>query len=112
MLVAREVKPSQIGPCFLRRRASAQSSMISAWIASIEPAAANAVRRTSMHPPAAAAVLVERRLTQENGNSMAKKNTNAGIRNFSAALSQDSFAISDTRAKFPVSAREASCERL
>ena len=109
---ARRVSPSQIGPWLFKRLASAQSSMISPLIASIPPEDTRALRRTSMHPPAAAAVFLRPLLTRENGNSMAKKNTKAGMRNRSAGLSQDSFAIRETSARLWASARRTSCERL
>ena len=112
MLTARRVSPSQIGPWLFKRRASAQSSMISPLIASIPPEDTRALRRTSMHPPAPAAVFLRSSLTHENGNSMAKKNTKAGMRNRSAGLSQDSFAISETSARSWASAYWTSCERL
>jgi hypothetical protein len=67
MLRTRSVRLSRIGPCALRLRASAQSSISAPRMASMPPAAPSASRRTSMQPPAAAAVLRSWRFTQANG---------------------------------------------
>jgi hypothetical protein len=56
MLRTRSVRPSQIGPTAFILLASAQSSMSAPLIASIPPAATRAEKRTSMQPPAAAAI--------------------------------------------------------
>ena len=85
MLSTRSVRPSQIGPIALSRAASAQSSIRASRMAAMPPARRNASARTSTHPPAAAAVPAGR-LTQENGYSIWKKNTKAGMRQRSATL--------------------------
>ncbi len=55
------------------------------------PAFGNASRRTSMQPPAAAAVRGADRSTQENGYSIWKKNMKAGTNMRSARLWQRNF---------------------
>jgi hypothetical protein len=66
-------------------------------MAPMPPIAASASRRTSMHPPAAAAV--DRRGLQihAGGYSRKKKKTKAGIRARSAVVRQLSRAMYDTR---------------
>ena len=62
----------------------------------------SALRRASMQPPAAAAIVRVGSFTAPKGYSMSKKNTKAGIRKCSAAVWQDSRAISETRTRLPV----------
>ena len=71
---------------------------------SIPPAAARASRRTSMQPPAAAAVRPRGRFTQRNGYSWAKKYTNAGMIAFSHPVSVRSSTIWETRTRSSSSA--------
>ena len=63
------------------------------------PAASRTAPRTSMHPPAAAAVRPPGRLTRRNGYSWAKKYTNAGTSMRSQKVSARSSAICETRAR-------------
>src|SRR5579883_623369 len=85
MLVTRSVNPSQIGPFALSFRASAQSSIRASRMAAMPPMSRKVSARTSIHPPAAAAILRSARLTQENGYSIWKKKMNAGMRKHGAA---------------------------
>ena len=77
------------------------------------PAACNALRCTSMQPPAAAAVAFPGRLTHANGYSIRKKKMKAGISARSAKLSQCSFAISDVEHQsVPARARDERGQRF
>ena len=62
--------------------------------------------------PAAAALFFESSFTHENGNTMAKKNTKAGINSFSAVVSHLSFAISESSTRRSRSARATSRLKL
>src|SRR5215468_1814742 len=95
MLATRWVNPSQIGPLALNLRASAQSSISASRTASIPPTSRRALARSSIHPPAAAAVAQSLRLTQENGYNIWKKKMNAGMRKRSDLLLQRSLTIKD-----------------
>src|ERR1700730_7458857 len=95
MLLTRWVSPSQIGPLALNLRASAQSSISESRMASMPPMSRKISARTSMHPPAAAAVARSPRLTHENGYNIWKKKMNAGMRKRSDLLSQRSLTMKD-----------------
>ena len=69
------------------------------------PACRKTSARTSMHPPAAAAVAPPGLLTQGNGYSIWKKKMKAGIRQRSAKLSQRSLTMSEVSASRSLSAR-------
>ena len=101
-LCVREVAPrNSRPPISLTRRAKAQSSINSPRIEAIPPIWSSVCLRTNIHPPAAAAVRRRRLVTQAGGYNMKKKNRNAGMKARSAADSQRSLTISDTRSKLP-----------
>ena len=98
--------PSQIGGrCRFSAAANVQSSISAPRIAAKPPICRNASVRTSMQPPAAAAVAFVASLLQANGYSSLKKNTNAGDSSRSQNVSQWSSAISETS----VASRSRSC---
>ncbi len=99
MLRTSVVSPSQQRPpARFSSLPSATSSIRASRIGARPPAAASALARTSMQPPAAAAVRDRGWLTRGNGYSCAKKYTKAGTRSFSGPLPVRSSAICDTSA--------------
>ena len=68
------------------------------------PDRSSASRRTSMQPPAAAAVRDRGEFTRANGYSWAKKYTNAGTTTRSHLVAVRSRAICETRSRSSVSA--------
>jgi len=82
----------------------ATSSMRAPLIGASPPDRARAARRTSMQPPAAAAVRDRGELTRPNGYSWAKKYTNAGTMTRSHPVAVRSSAIWETRSRSSCSA--------
>ena len=73
MLCTRLVRPSQIGPTVLSLAPNEQSSINAPRMLAMPPTLASASARTSMQPPAAAAVDELARATHANGYSIWKK---------------------------------------